>query len=114
MDYLLQFFNTACDLNRRKNLFPEYVSISWFGAFLKLNFTLILKIILQELEQRNREDVSTNPTERKHRQKEYENFILDTRQSLRNELRLCERACQRILLYSNNFLHKRLKSTPNQ
>lgn len=91
VEYLLQFFNKACDLNRRKNLFPEY-----------------------DLEQRSKEDTSINPTERKHRQKEYENFILDSRQSLREKLRLCERACQRILLYSNNFLHKRLKSTPNQ
>ncbi|XP_034255427.1 uncharacterized protein LOC117653695 [Thrips palmi] len=91
VEYLLQFFNTACDLNRRKNLFPEYDS-----------------------EQRSKEDTSINPTERKHRQKEYEHFILDTRQALRENLRLCERACQRILLYSNNFLHKRLKSTPNQ
>lgn len=92
VDSLLQLFNTACDLNRRKNLFPEY-SIS---------------------DSKTIDDANTNSVERKQRQRDYEQFILETRQSLREKLHLCERACQRILLYSNNFLHKRLKSIPDQ
>ncbi|XP_033119138.1 probable basic-leucine zipper transcription factor Q [Anneissia japonica] len=42
--------------------------------------------------------------------KEYEEFVLKKRQYLRNELNLCERAVQKVLLYSNNFLHRRLKT----
>lgn len=92
VESLLQLFNTACDLNRRKNLFPEY----------------------QLSEQKSKEKSLSNSTECKQRQKDYEHFVLNTRQLLREKLHLCERACQRILLYSNNFLHKRLKSTPDQ
>nr|XP_054769989.1 uncharacterized protein LOC129277838 [Lytechinus pictus] len=44
--------------------------------------------------------------------KEYEDFVLSNRKVLRGDLRMCERATQRILLYSNNFLHKRLKTDP--
>ncbi|KAK3918796.1 Nitrogenase iron protein [Frankliniella fusca] len=92
VESLLQLFNTACDLNRRRNLYPEY----------------------HTLERKSEEKSLLNSTERKQRQKDYEHFVLKTRQLLREKLRLCERACQRILLYSNNFLHKRLKSTPDQ
>ena len=42
--------------------------------------------------------------------KEYEEFVLDKRRVLKEDMRLCERATQRILLYSNNFLHKKLKT----
>ncbi|XP_071802792.1 uncharacterized protein [Asterias amurensis] len=48
------------------------------------------------------------------RSKEFEEFVLTNRQNLRNNLKFCERACQRILSYSNNFLHKRLKTEPEQ
>ena len=37
-------------------------------------------------------------------------FVLKTRQYLRDDLHLCEKAVQKILLYSNNFLHKKLKT----
>ena len=37
-------------------------------------------------------------------------FVLSKRQHLKYELNLCERATQKILCYSNNFLHKRLKT----
>ncbi|KAL4219312.1 hypothetical protein ACF0H5_021891 [Mactra antiquata] len=42
--------------------------------------------------------------------KKYEQFVITKRQYLREDLHLCERATQKILLYSNNFLHKRLKT----
>ncbi|MGH0141522.1 UNVERIFIED_CONTAM: hypothetical protein FKN15_074172 [Acipenser sinensis] len=38
--------------------------------------------------------------------------VLTNRKVLREELKLCERATQRILGYSINFLHKRLKTDP--
>ena len=44
--------------------------------------------------------------------KAFEDFIIEKRKYLREELRLCERATQRVLLYSNNFLHKKLKTDP--
>lgn len=88
VERLLQIFRTACDLHRRRNLFPEY----------------------KDSELKNN-DLISNQSERKQRQRDYEHFVLETRQILREKLRLCERACQRILLYSNNFLHKRLKSS---
>ncbi|XP_049784566.1 uncharacterized protein LOC126187496 [Schistocerca cancellata] len=48
------------------------------------------------------------------RSKAYESFVLKNRHHLKTELRLCERACQRVLMYSNNFLHRQLKTSPNQ
>ncbi len=42
--------------------------------------------------------------------KEFGDFVLATRKVLREEYKICERGCQRVLLYSNNFLHKRLKT----
>ncbi|XP_022093989.1 plectin-like [Acanthaster planci] len=48
------------------------------------------------------------------RSKEFEEFVLTNRQYLRNQLKFCERACQRILSYSNNFLHKKLKTEPER
>ena len=44
--------------------------------------------------------------------KEFEEFILKQRNHLRNDLNFCERATQKVLFYSNNFLHKRLKTEP--
>lgn len=35
-------------------------------------------------------------------------FVLGKREYLKKQLKLCERAVQKILFYSNNFLHKRL------
>ncbi|KAJ4429669.1 hypothetical protein ANN_21870 [Periplaneta americana] len=49
----------------------------------------------------------------KRRSKGFEDFVLKNRRYLREELHLCERAAQRILTYSNNFLHKKLKTSPN-
>ncbi|XP_015222485.2 uncharacterized protein [Lepisosteus oculatus] len=46
--------------------------------------------------------------------REFEEFVLTNRKVLREELKLCERACQRILGYSNNFLHKRLITDPQK
>ncbi|XP_053380699.1 uncharacterized protein LOC123547928 [Mercenaria mercenaria] len=42
--------------------------------------------------------------------KRYEEFVLNQRRVLKEDMRLCERATQKILMYSNNFLHKRLKT----
>jgi hypothetical protein len=50
----------------------------------------------------------------KRRSKEYEEFVLKNRRYLRDELHLCERASQRVLMYSNNFLHKKLKTSPSR
>ncbi|XP_070176734.1 streptococcal hemagglutinin-like [Littorina saxatilis] len=44
------------------------------------------------------------------RSRKYEAFILEQRVRLKHDLHLCERAIQRILCYSNNFLHKKLKT----
>ncbi|CAG0895721.1 unnamed protein product [Darwinula stevensoni] len=44
------------------------------------------------------------------RSKAYEEFVLQKREALRSREKLCEHACQRILLYSNNFLHKQSKN----
>lgn len=44
---------------------------------------------------------------------EFEDFVLEKRKHLRNDLKFCERATQRVLLYSNNFLHKKLKTDPS-
>lgn len=43
---------------------------------------------------------------------EFEDFVLSKRDYLRHELKLCEKGCQKILSYSNNFLHKRMKTDP--
>ncbi|CAH1787831.1 unnamed protein product [Owenia fusiformis] len=42
--------------------------------------------------------------------KEFEEFVIEKRKYLRDELKLCERAAQRVLVYSNNFLHKKMKT----
>nr|XP_048678316.1 uncharacterized protein LOC125623293 isoform X3 [Caretta caretta] len=41
----------------------------------------------------------------------FEDFVLKNRRVLREELKLCERVTQRILGYSNNFLHKKLQTS---
>jgi len=45
--------------------------------------------------------------------KEFEDFVLTKRIVLRNDLKLCEKAAQKLLSYSNNFLHKRMKTDPD-
>lgn len=45
---------------------------------------------------------------------EFEQFVILQRQYLREEIKLCERACQKVLFYSNNFLHKKLKTEPEK
>ena len=45
--------------------------------------------------------------------KEFEIFVFNERNRLRNELKFCEKAVQRVLFYSNNFLHKKLRTEPN-
>jgi len=45
---------------------------------------------------------------------EFEDYILAKRQELRNDIKLCEKGTQKILSYSNNFLHKRMKTDPNK
>ncbi|XP_069121165.1 serine-rich adhesin for platelets-like [Argopecten irradians] len=42
------------------------------------------------------------------RSKTFEAFVLVQREYLKNEKKLCERAVQKVLMYSNNFLHKKL------
>ncbi|XP_031565617.1 uncharacterized protein LOC116300805 isoform X2 [Actinia tenebrosa] len=46
--------------------------------------------------------------------KNFEDFVLEKRVYLRENLRLCERATQKVLIYSNNFLHKKLKTDPTK
>ena len=50
----------------------------------------------------------------RRRSKDFEAFVLKNRRYLREELHLCEKASQRILMYSNNFLHKKLKTSPGR
>ncbi|PSN52162.1 hypothetical protein C0J52_06455 [Blattella germanica] len=50
----------------------------------------------------------------KRKCKEFEDFVLENRKYLREELHLCERGVQKVLMYSNNFLHKKLKTSPNR
>ncbi|XP_075229520.1 uncharacterized protein LOC142329078 isoform X2 [Lycorma delicatula] len=47
------------------------------------------------------------------RTKEYEEFVLLNRERLKKLCNLCERGVQRVLCYSNNYLHKQLKTSPN-
>ncbi|XP_048777227.2 uncharacterized protein LOC125681258 isoform X2 [Ostrea edulis] len=44
------------------------------------------------------------------RSRAFEAFVMEKRQYLRNIVKLCERGTQKVLMYSNNFLHKRLKT----
>ena len=46
----------------------------------------------------------------KRKSKAFEDFVLSKRAYLKEELGLCEYAIQTLLIYSNNFLHKRLKT----
>ncbi|XP_078496952.1 uncharacterized protein LOC144753023 isoform X1 [Lissotriton helveticus] len=48
------------------------------------------------------------------RSKAYEEFVLKNRKELRQGPKLCEKAVQRILGYSNNFLHKKPKTNPQK
>lgn len=50
----------------------------------------------------------------KKRSQQYENYVLMQRQLLRVKYNLCESLTQRILGYSNNFLHKRLLTEQNR
>ena len=45
--------------------------------------------------------------------KEFEHFVNINRNHLKNHYHFCEKAIQRVLFYSNNFLHKKLKTEPN-
>jgi hypothetical protein len=45
--------------------------------------------------------------------KEFEKFVNIHRNYLRKELQFCEKAAQKVLFYSNNYLHKTLKTEPN-
>lgn len=46
--------------------------------------------------------------------KEFEVFVLTKRIYLREQLKFCEKGTQKILCYSNNFLHKRMKTDPEK
>jgi len=46
--------------------------------------------------------------------KPFENFVLEQRACLKEKYGLCETGTKRVLLYSNNYLHKRLKTNPEQ
>lgn len=42
------------------------------------------------------------------RSKAFEEFVFSRRIYLKKELKLCETGAQKVLTYSNNFLHKKL------
>ncbi|XP_067868287.1 uncharacterized protein [Heterodontus francisci] len=67
---------------------------------------------VQQLEKHRKRGIGLGNGQRKS--KAYEEFVLKNRIVLKNELKLCERAAQRILGYSNNFLHKKLKTDPEK
>jgi len=46
------------------------------------------------------------------RSKKYEEYVLDKRNLLRTEYTLCEKAAQKLLGYSINFLYKKLRTNP--
>ncbi|XP_065646478.1 uncharacterized protein LOC100198790 isoform X2 [Hydra vulgaris] len=46
--------------------------------------------------------------------KEYEDYVLQKREFLKGTMKLCEKGVQKILSYSNNFLHKRMKTDPEK
>ena len=46
------------------------------------------------------------------RSKKYELFVLENRELLREQYSLCEKAAQKILGYSINFLYKKLRTNP--
>lgn len=46
------------------------------------------------------------------RSKKYEEYVLLIRSKLRNQYFLCEKAAQKLLGYSINFLYKKLRTNP--
>nr|XP_048678315.1 uncharacterized protein LOC125623293 isoform X2 [Caretta caretta] len=60
---------------------------------------------------RHKRDPRTGQEESQRRSLAFEDFVLKNRRVLREELKLCERVTQRILGYSNNFLHKKLQTS---
>lgn len=46
------------------------------------------------------------------RSKKYEDFVLKMRTVLRTNYSLCEKAAQKLLGYSINFLYKKLRTNP--
>ncbi|XP_041048883.1 uncharacterized protein LOC121280770 isoform X3 [Carcharodon carcharias] len=67
---------------------------------------------VQQLDKSRKGGIGLGNGQRKS--KAFEEFVLKNRTTLKNELKLCERATQRILGYSNNFLHKKLKTDPEK
>ncbi|XP_046414365.1 uncharacterized protein LOC124176757 isoform X1 [Neodiprion fabricii] len=50
----------------------------------------------------------------KCKSRDFEKFVLSSRIKLRTEYALCEKATKKILMYSNNFLHKESKTAPQR
>lgn len=50
----------------------------------------------------------------KCKSRDFEKFALTSRIKLRSEYALCEKTTQKILMYSNNFLHKESKTAPQR
>nr|XP_039269409.1 uncharacterized protein LOC120344326 [Styela clava] len=48
------------------------------------------------------------------RSKKYEDYVLQMRTRLRNQYALCEKAAQKLLGYSINFLYKKLRTNPQK
>lgn len=48
------------------------------------------------------------------RSKKYEEYVLQMRSRLRNQYNLCEKAAQKLLGYSINFLYKKLRTNPQK
>eukprot|EP00794_Sanderia_malayensis_P016111 gene16111-17735_t len=46
--------------------------------------------------------------------KEFEKYVLEQREWLKKNLGFCETGTKRVLYYSNNFLHKKLKTEPEK
>ena len=64
-----------------------------------------------ESEHNGQQKLQVSHSIHRRRSKDFETFVLKNRQYLREELHLCEKASQRVLMYSNNFLHKKLKTS---
>ncbi|KAK3087132.1 hypothetical protein FSP39_002128, partial [Pinctada imbricata] len=71
---------------------------------------LILETLPNGKKRKRRQSIVIGLGNGQKRSKAFETFVFEKRAYLKETLNLCERAVQRILCYSNNFLHKRLKT----
>ncbi|XP_014681343.1 PREDICTED: polyhomeotic-proximal chromatin protein-like [Priapulus caudatus] len=62
----------------------------------------------QEVQNHRKKNIGIGNGQR--RSENYEQFVYQSRSYLKTDVKLCEQGVQKVLLYSNNFLHKRLRT----